>query len=126
MKADLAKEWLSSEGYRYEIDEDGDLHFKYQGKHMFFTTDERDDMYFRILMPNIYEIQDNRAKVLEACNVVSRDLKVVKAFVAENNNMFLAIEMFVDSTPELGDFFERCCDILIAAYNKAANEIMNK
>ncbi len=123
MKSDLAKEWLSSEGYRYEMDEDGDLHFKFQGKHMFFTSDEKDDLYFRILLPNIYEVKGNRDKVLEACNTISRDLKVVKAFIVDDS-VFLSIEMFVDSTPEIGDYFERCCEILAAAFDKAAQEIM--
>ena len=29
MKAELAKAWLSSQGYRYDVDSDGDIHFKY-------------------------------------------------------------------------------------------------
>ena len=123
MKADLIKEWLSSEGFRYDVDNDGDIHFKYQGKNMFFTADSDDEMYFRLMMPHIYQVQGDRVKVLEACNTICREYKVVKAFLVENS-LFLAIEIFVDSTPEVGDFFERCCDILLAAYHRGAQEIL--
>lgn len=123
MKSDLVKEWLSSEGYKYDINSDGDIHFKYQGKNLFFTADDNDDLYFRLIMPNIYDEEGNHTKVLEACNTISREIKVVKAFEVEGH-MWLAIEIFIDSTPEIGDFFERCCDILIAAFHHAAKEIL--
>lgn len=35
---ELVKEYLSSEGYRYDIDGDGDIHFKYEGIDLFFTV----------------------------------------------------------------------------------------
>ena len=28
--SELVKDWLSNEGYKYEVDEDGDIRFKYQ------------------------------------------------------------------------------------------------
>lgn len=122
---EVVKEWLSNEGYKYEIDQDGDIHFRYQGKNMYFTvSQDQDDKFFRIIMPNIYQIEDDRVKVLETCNMISRDIKVVKAFEVQGY-MWLAIEMFVDSTPEINDYFELCCDILIAAFQRAAQEILN-
>ena len=112
-----------------EIDASFDLpytrlpHPRYNGKHIYFTPDE-DDTYFRLIMPNIYELEDNRVKVLEACNTITRDYKVVKAYLVKDR-LWLSIEMFVDSTPEVGDFFERCCRILISAYEDTAKEIFN-
>ena len=123
MKADLINAWLYNEGYKHETDSDGDVHFRYNGKHIHFTPDE-DDTYFRLIMPNIYELEDNRVKVLEACNTITRDYKVVKAYLVKDR-LWLSIEMFVDSTPEVGDFFERCCRILISAYEDTAKEIFN-
>ena len=76
-------------------------------------------------MPNIYELEDNRVKVLEACNTITRSFKVVKAYLV-NDKLWLSIEMFVDSTPEVGDFFERCCNILIHAYEDTAKEIFSE
>ena len=28
---DLVKNWLSTEGYKYDVDNDGDIYFKYDG-----------------------------------------------------------------------------------------------
>ena len=124
MKIDLVKEWLNSEGYHYDIDKDGDIHFKFNGKHMLFIADERDLLFFRIIMPGIYDIENNREKVLEICNEITCGIKVVKAFVVRDE-VWLSIEMFIDSNPDIGDFFERCCDILISAYHKFANKIID-
>jgi len=119
---DLVKEWLKSQGFRYDVDSDGDIHFKYQTHNYFFTVSETDQSFFRLIMPNLYEVEDNREVVLEACNTISRDIKVVKAFLVEDR-LWLAIEMFIDTTPELDDFFERCLDILEAARDRIAEEI---
>lgn len=119
---ELVKNFLSTEGYKYDVDSDGDVHFKYQGTNLFFTNNGADNEFFRIIMPGIYEVEGNRTKVLEAANIVTRDIKVVKAFLVEDY-LWLSIEMFIDSTPEVGDFFTRCCEILIAARQRLAQEI---
>ena len=36
---DAVKKWLSEEGYKCNVDEDGDFTFKYQGKHVYFIKD---------------------------------------------------------------------------------------
>ena len=124
MKADLVTAWLYNEGYKHGIDQDGDVHFRYQGKHIYFTPDE-DSTYFRLIMPNVYQLENNRVKVLEACNTITRQYKVLKAYLVEDR-LWLSIEMFVDSTPEIGDFIERCCNILISGFDDTAREIFKE
>ena len=119
---DLVKEFLSTEGYRYDIDGDGDIHFKYEGINLFFTVEKEDQSFFRLIMPNIYELEGNRLKVLEAINTVNRDLKVMKAFLV-NDRLWLSVEIFIDSTPELEDFFPRCLRLLKTGREKIASEI---
>lgn len=124
MNIELVRDWLSSEGYKYELNDDNTgLRFKYQGLMIYFEADQNDEQFFRLLMPNIYTLENDREKVLEVCNGISSEIKLIKAFLIEDQ-LFLSIEVFVDSTPEIGDFFERCCDILIHAYRKAAQEIV--
>jgi len=120
--SDLVKEWLSSEGYKATIDGDGDVKFKYQGLPMWATTDENDKLFLRIIMPGIYQVSDDRGKVLEIMNQINMDLKIIKCFVVEDK-VWLSVEMFVDSSPEIEDFFERCLDILVAAFEKFRQEI---
>lgn len=119
---ELVKQFLSNEGYKFDIDSDGDIHFKYEGINLYFTVDNNDQKYFRLIMPNIYQLEDNRTKVLEAINTVARDLKVIKAYLIEDR-LWLAVELFIDSTPELEDFFPRCMGLLKAGREKIAEEI---
>lgn len=119
---ELVKQYLSSEGFRYDVDEDGDIHFKFEGLNLFFTADTDDQSFFRLIMPNIYELEGNRRKVLEAINATNRDLKVLKAFLVEDH-LWLAVEMFIDSSPDLEDFFSRCMGLLKAGREKIASEI---
>lgn len=122
---DLVKQYLEQEGYRYDIDDDGDIHFKYQGVNLFYTDGGQDSLFFRIIMPNLYEVENNRLKVLEACNTITRDVKVLKAFIV-NDALWLSIEMFIDSTPEFNDFFPRCLDILYEGRRRIASEIFSE
>jgi len=108
---ELVKDFLSTEGYRFDIDGDGDIHFKFEGVNLFFTEDKNDQSYFRLIMPGIYKLEGNREKVLEAISAVNRDLKVLKAFLVEDL-LWLSVEIFIDSTPELEDFFPRCLALL--------------
>ncbi len=119
---ELVKQYLESEGFRYNIDEDGDIHFKFEGVNLYFTVDADDQSFFRLIMPNIYELENNRQKVLEAISNVNRDLKVLKAFLV-GNNLWLSVELFIDSSPELEDFFPRCMGLMKAGREKIASEI---
>lgn len=121
--SDLVENWLNAQGFRSERDSDGDLLFRYQGINLFCCKDDSDKQFLRIIMPNIYKIDGNRTEVLETINTIARDIKVVKAFLV-NDYIWLAIEMFIDSTPAINDFIERCLDILIAGRQKIAKEIL--
>lgn len=120
---DLVKEFLSFEGYRYEIDKDGDIHFKYQGLNLYCTCNGNDDQFFRIIVPGIYKVEGNRVKVLEAANEITKEMKVLKAFLVDDV-LWLSIEMFLDSTPDVSDFFERCLNILYKGYTMSADKIL--
>ena len=119
---ELVKQFLSNEGYKFDIDGDGDIHFRFEGINLYFTVDNNDQRYFRLIMPNIYQLEGNRTKVLEAINTVARDLKVINAYLIEDR-LWLAVELFIDSTPELEDFFPRCLGLLKAGREKIAGEI---
>ena len=88
-----------------------------------FCCKDNDDRFLRIIMPSIYDVDGDREKVLEAINTISRDIKAIKAFLVEDS-LWLSIEMYIDSTPDIEDFIERCLDIMIAGRNRIAKEIL--
>lgn len=114
--------WLKNEGFRCEWDDDGDLRFKYQGCTLVCDNDKNDEQFLRIVLPNIYKIENDRLKVLEAMNTVNSEIKVLKAFV-HKDLLCLAIELFLDSKPNVEDFLERCLNILLEGRNMIAEEI---
>ena len=120
---DLVENWLKSQGFRSERDSDGGLRFRYEGVNLFCSKDDNDKQFLRIIMPGIYKVDGDRTRVLEAVNTISRDIKAIKAFLVEDY-LWLAIEMFIDSTPDIDDFIERCLDIMIAGRQRIAKEIL--
>ncbi len=111
---DIYKNWLSENGVKYE-EKDYGLTFKYQGGYFIIGNNSKDSQYFNIVMPGIFDFGDNpdvpRIKVLEALNNINADYKVVKA-VCDQEDCWLTTEIFIDSTPDVEDYFERLLNIL--------------
>ncbi len=111
---DIYKNWLSENGVKYE-EKDYGLTFKYQGGYFIIGNNSKDSQYFNIVMPGIFDFGDNpdvpRIKVLEALNKSNADYKVVKA-VCDQEDCWLTTEIFIDSTPDVEDYFERLLNIL--------------
>lgn len=127
MKA--VKKWLSEEGYKCNVDDDGDFYFKYQGKHILFIKDDDDPKYYRLVMPSIYDIEEETElyRIEDICNDVTSKIKCIKAYVKQNNSVWLAIGFFLD--PEnfyLDSFFRTYLDIMVEAYYSIASKILNK
>lgn len=118
---DLVENWLKDQGFRSDRDENGNLHFRYEGVSMVCRKDP-DERYLQILIPGIYQLEDNREKVLEAISTICRDIKMIKAFLVEDY-LWLSVEMYIDSTPDIDDFIERCLDIMITGRKRIAEEI---
>lgn len=123
------KDWFAEEGYRCNVDEDGDFYFKYQGKNILFIKDVDDPKYYRLVMPNIYDIEEESEtyRIEDICNDISAEIKCVKAYVVKNNkSVWLSIEFLLD--PEnvyLKSFFQAYLDIMLGAYFKIADRILN-
>ena len=122
---DLVKNWLAEEGFKGFFDEDGDLQFKYQGFNFLVTRDNDDPLFLRVIMPKIYEIDIDLMEVYKALNDINAGYKAVKGYIV-GNYVWLSIEMYVDSSPEIVDFFERCLDILIVASKKFYENIQQQ
>ena len=76
-------------------------------------------------MPGIFDVtEDNREMVLEACNTITRSIKVVKCIVIdEQNAVWLLCEMLLDHTPNIEDILPRSVAILRAAQQEFYNAI---
>lgn len=112
---ELMMQYLKEEGYLPQETEFG-LDFKCEGRSYVFFYDADDDQYFRLMMPNIYDVTDeNRDAVLVALNKTNTTVKVVKAYTPIPQAVWIGFEVLVDSTPVLSDFIPRAISMLRTA-----------
>lgn len=120
---DLMKEFLRSQGFQFEQDDDGDLVFKYQMRTFLYYANDDDQGYFQLAMPAIFDVtEDNREAVLEAANNVTKTVKVAKAIVV-NSEVWLMAELLLDTTPVYDDIVPRVLGILMGAQQEFYNQI---
>lgn len=110
---EIVKEWLRVNGYKFDIQPFG-IAFKYQGGHFIIEDNSDNDRYLQILMPCVYTLEDpsEKEKALQVCSEVNRKIKCLKAYFADEDSIWLSIEMFTNQTPDLDFFMERLLDIL--------------
>lgn len=113
---ELVRNFLQQEGYKFE-ESDHLFRFKANGLHLVCEASSHDDMFIRIIAPVIYSVSDNpetpREKVLGACNHLVEKVKTLKAYLDDDDDVMLAVELFVSSdTQDLSTVLERCLNVL--------------
>lgn len=118
----IFQEWLRNNGYRFEVKPFG-IAFKDQGRHFIISDNSGDELYLQIIMPAVYKLNDSSEKqhALDACNELTKSIKCLKAFFADEDTIWLSTEVFIDRTPELDDFMERLLHILHQGRMKLAD-----
>ncbi len=106
-------EYLKSEGYPVELDDDGDVLFKFEGNTYFIQIDPEDTDFFRIVLPNFWPVKDDseRQKVLEAVNYANAESKTSKVFIVRDN-VWASIELFVADPEDFKSIFKRSMSAL--------------
>lgn len=112
---EMMMEYLRQEGFCPQENPYG-LNFKCEGKNFVFFFDENDEQYFRLMMPNIFEVtEENRDLVMKALNDTNSTMKVVKAYTPIPQAVWIGFEVLIDSTPVLGDLVPRGISMLRGA-----------
>ena len=105
-------------------EEEVGISFKYQMADFLILSDDDDQQFFRLAMPGIYSCTpENRLETLEAINVTNNDMKVIKASIFGETNVWLFFEQLLDSTPVFNDIIPRGINILLAGQQKFFNAL---
>lgn len=109
-------DFLSSEGFRPDLDEDGDIRFRHEGRTLYLFRDEKDPRYFRVALVGAWECEgpEEEARALEAVNAVNRDLKVAKCVLVDGA-VWVGVESFFDPPDVFQAVFSRCLDVIGSA-----------
>jgi len=115
-RAEFYRDFLRDEGYKANIDDDGDVVFKAEGKSYEIHIDPRDEPFFRMTFAFGIEIesQEEFHRAMNACVNITRDTKVVKLSVIQNeSSSFIAsAEAFVDSPEAVTKVFDRYLSVI--------------
>lgn len=95
--AEVYLKYLTDQGYRPEVDPDGDITFKKEGGTYLILVDEKDEQFFQLAYPNFWPFttEEQRQVALEACNFANTKTKVTKVSISANKNVWATIELFV-------------------------------
>ena len=117
---------LKAENYQPSVDSDGDIVFKRGEYSYFIDVDESDQKYFRLVLPNIWPIDDEleRLAVHAAVNEANRAIKIAKAQELQDN-VWISVEILLDKPEDFRRHLDRIFsviesskDIFIEAMNR--------
>jgi hypothetical protein len=116
-------DYLEEEGYKPEIDSDGDVQFKAEGKTYFINVVEDDPTYFRVVLANIWPIEseDERAQCLIAVDHSNAKAKVTKSYLVKDN-IWVGIELFLPEASDFKEIFRRS----MSALNNGVSHFVTK
>ena len=107
--ADRYMDFLTAEGYRPSVDDDGDVLFKHEGGHYYISVAEEDELFFQLVYPRFWSIEDEdeRQRVLSSANEINLRFKVVKIYTRDGDTT-ATLECFMSSLDDFKAYFERC------------------
>lgn len=118
-------QYLSSKNLAFQNNVEEQITFKYEDLNYLFVYDSSDSNFFRLLLPNIYSIENSKNECNEIVNNFNYTYKVVKAIVTPTNQIWLSVEQFVYSEENIEFMFERCIMLLkatISLIHRTINE----
>ncbi len=120
--------FLSSiDGIQYSKDNENTISFEYRELKYIFIFDESDPFYFRLILPNFFEITENNKQLIyEIINQLNETIKVIKA-VANNNFVWASVEQFVYSQDKIEELFKRSImvlEVFISNFRKEIGKVL--
>ncbi len=118
-RAEIFSDFLRAEGYMPQLDQDGDIIFKVEGRTYLIILDDEDEEFFRLVFPNFWSIDSpsERAQVEKAALQATAKTKVAKIFPTSNDNVWGTIELFSSKPEHIKPVFRRSLGALRSAVN---------
>lgn len=101
--------FLRRKGISYREDSDGDFEFFYQGIFYYFITYSNTELpYFRLVQFCVDDASADTAICHQACEMVTRDIRVIKAYVDHQGQVCFSLETFIPKgVADIEVLFER-------------------
>ena len=107
--------------------ENNTISFEYKGLFFLFVTDETDQYYIRLMLPNIAttDVLKTGTDIHSVINEYNKKFKVVKVSLWDKS-VWLSIEHFLYSKERANDLFARLTNILVIVINEFRREYINQ
>jgi hypothetical protein len=118
-------DYMRQQGYQADIDSDGDILFKAEGRSYYIIVNDTDLEYFEILFPGFWAIEsdDEWVKAAAACSYVSRSIKVAKVFLTSNNDTSIIVDVLLINPKDFSTVFPRMMNIINTARTRFVDEM---
>lgn len=113
-KKELIQSVLTKMGYRPEVDNDGDIMFRYQMKTIYVMIGDDEEPFITLTYPQFYEIEEGEDDlVLAVCNKLTRSLKLLKVFIDQTyKNVSTTCDFYYINEESLEQNMEHALDII--------------
>lgn len=111
----LVMKVLKDMGYEPELDSDQDIRLCMEMKiFYFFMPDNEEESYVNIVLPQFSRIQEGKEILaLAACNIMTRDMKLLKVYVEKNHESVSAsCEFIYTDEDSLKQNIVTCLDVM--------------
>lgn len=111
-------DYLTGEGYRPEVDSDGDVSFKREGLTYYIIVTESDAEFFEMALPNIHSIESesDRAEAYVAADYSNAKSKVSKVYLV-GDDVWVTVELFIATPSDFKNVFQRSVSALLNGAN---------
>jgi hypothetical protein len=111
-------DYLTGEGYKPEVDTDGDISFKREGLTYYIIVTETDAEFFEMALPNIHRVADEagRQKAFAAADASNAKSKVSKVYMV-GDDVWVTVELFIASPGDFKNVFQRSMSALLNGAN---------
>jgi len=118
-KTDIYMEYLTEEGFRPKLDEEGDIVFKSEGKTYVLFASTGDEQLFRLGALWIWPIEseEERQRALAAAADATCTLKVAKVYPV-HDNIWVTVEMLFEQPEHFRGVFLRALSLVQAGVNR--------
>jgi hypothetical protein len=117
--------YLKQEGYQPEVDSDGDVAFKAEGRYFYISVDEDDLEVFTIVFPYFWEIESlsERREALLAASNANRTTKIAKIYLTPDDDTSIIGQTYLVKPDDFKLFFGRMVDAIMTARRKFIDEM---
>ena len=122
---DLYLDGLRDEGYKGEVDDDGDVMFKYEGNKYWIDPDEDDPGIFNLNYYGNWDFNDDDdiIKGLRSLNIVNRVMKVVKMSMNDKGLLCVNAGFFVQDPKNFTNHLTRSLGMIQTAISTFVEEM---